>query len=182
MAASKLAVAFFGIQGKKAADESTDQSKWAFTSGFSFHCLKAGATTKGAELQGKASELLDAHLETVPLSTRPSRGHAQDTTNFADVEATETTCALFQTLMNTTKIKAIEAALSTLPDQAAYSAARAPLLEQQRAPPLQSANAIPLSVSFLPTHSAARIALCVLCCLWHSLGRPKSRCRLHLLQ
>ena len=102
---AKVPVAFFGIQGKRSADDGT----WAFTSAFSFHCHRAEGTRKGADLHEKALELLRAEAERVPLTTRPAGGQSQDATNFQDVEATETTCALLRTLMGVTKLKAVEA-------------------------------------------------------------------------
>ena len=101
---NKWAVAFFGIQGKKS--ESND-STWSFSSSFSFHCQRASETTRGKELESKADELLGADAEAVPLAVLQSRG-SDHNTNFEDMEAIETTCALFNTLLSKTQIKKIE--------------------------------------------------------------------------
>ena len=89
------AVAFFNIQGKKS--ESPEGSTWSFTSGLSFAFKVASRTTKGAELESKATELLAADTEIVPETVLQSR--SVDNENYADKEATETTCALLKTLL-----------------------------------------------------------------------------------
>ena len=103
-AANKWAVAFFGIQGKKSE---SDDGTWSFTSSFSFHYQRASETTKGKTLESKARELLGADAEAVPPTVLQSRGDHNN--NFEDVEAIETTCALFKTLMTKTQVQAIEA-------------------------------------------------------------------------
>ena len=103
-ASNKWAFAFFGIQGKKSE---SDDGTWSFSSGFSFHCQRASETTRGKELESKAVELLGADAEAVPSTVLESRG-GDHNTNFADMEATETTCALFKTLLTKTRVKAIE--------------------------------------------------------------------------
>ena len=103
-ASNKWAVAFFGIQGKKSEN---DANTWSFSSGFSFFCQRASETTRGQELESKAAELLEEDAEVVPPTVLQSRGEDHNT-NFADMEAIETTCALFQTLFTKTNVKAIE--------------------------------------------------------------------------
>ena len=98
------AVAFFNIQGKKS--ESPEGSTWSFTSGLSFAFKVASRTTKGAELESKATELLAADTEIVPETVLQSR--SVDNENYADKEATETTCALLKTLLTRTNIAAVE--------------------------------------------------------------------------
>ena len=104
-ASDKTAMAFFGIQGKQS---DTGDGTWSFTSNFAFHIESARETTKGKMLEANASVLLEADAEAVPLSVLQSRtSHDHDET-FADVEAIETTCALFRTILPDTKLKAIE--------------------------------------------------------------------------
>ena len=68
-------------------------------------------TQKGKELESTALELLGADAEIVPPSVLQSRS-ADHNTDFADVEAIETTCALFKTLMTKTQVTAIETDVS----------------------------------------------------------------------
>ncbi len=103
-ASNKTAMAFFGIQGKQSDD---DSGTWSFTSNFSFHCQCASKTTKGEALETEASSLLGADAEAVPLAERPVH-HIDNDETFADVEAIETTCALFNTILADTKLSAIE--------------------------------------------------------------------------
>ena len=103
-ASNNWAVAFFGIQGKKSE---SDANTWSFSSGFSFSCQRASETTRGQELESKAAELLEEDAEAVPPTVLQSRGEDHNT-NFADMEAIETTCALLQTLFTKTNVKAIE--------------------------------------------------------------------------
>ena len=58
-------------------------------------------------LDSKAHKLLGADAEAVPPTVLQSRG--DHNANFQDVEAIETTCALFTTLMTVTQVQAIEA-------------------------------------------------------------------------
>ena len=104
-ATDHTAMAFFGIQGKQSED---GDGKWSFTSNFSFHCQRASETTKGKSLEADAAALLGADAEVVPLSEWQSRMHESNDETFADVEAIETTCALFRTILADTKLMAIE--------------------------------------------------------------------------
>ena len=104
-AVDKTAMAFFGIQGKQSDG---GNGKWSFTSTFAFHCQSASETTKGRTLEASASVLLQADAEAVPLSVLQSRTSHDNEDNFADEEATETTCALLRSIMADTKLKAIE--------------------------------------------------------------------------
>lgn len=100
---NRMAVAMFGIQGKKSG--SNDDSTWSFQSGFSFSFQRASHTTKGKELECKANELLAADAEVVPRTVLQSR---LDEQNYADMDATETTCALLQTILTKTNLATIE--------------------------------------------------------------------------
>ena len=102
--ASSSAMAFFGIQGKKSDG---NEGAWSFTSNFTFFCAEASETRKGRELEAKAVEIREAEGEAVPLAELQNRNFEQHE-SFADMEATETTCALFQSIMVDTKGKAIE--------------------------------------------------------------------------
>ena len=104
-AVDKTAMAFFGIQGKQSDG---GDGKWSFTSTFVFHCQSANEATKGRTLEANASVLLQADAEAVPLSVLQSRTWHDNDENFADEEATETTCALLRSIMADTKLKAIE--------------------------------------------------------------------------
>ena len=46
----KIAIAFYGIQGKKS---DSDDSAWSFTSSFGFFIVCASETTKGKQLESK---------------------------------------------------------------------------------------------------------------------------------
>ena len=100
----KKAVAFFHIQGKKA--ESDNGSTWNFQSGFSFSIRNASETAKGKDLEAKAHELLAANTESVPQTVLKSR--LSDDSSYADKEATETTCALLNTILTNTNLATIE--------------------------------------------------------------------------
>ena len=104
-AVDKTAMAFFGIQGKQSDG---GDGKWSFTSTFAFHCQSASETTKGRTLEATASVLLQADAEAVPLSVLQSRTSHDNDDNFADKEATETTCALWRSILADAKLKAIE--------------------------------------------------------------------------
>ena len=52
--------------------------------------------------------LLQADAEAVPLSVLQSRTSHDNDDNFADKEATETTCALLRSIMSDTRLKVIE--------------------------------------------------------------------------
>ena len=88
-------MAFFGIQGKQS---DSGAGTWSFTSNSGFFCERASDTSRGKELEAKAAELLEAQAEAVPLSVLQSRNVEQND-SFADMEATETTCALFKSIM-----------------------------------------------------------------------------------
>ena len=100
-----IAMALYGIQGKKSDN---GDGSWSFTSNFGFFCECASETNKGKELEAKAAEVLEADAEAVPLSVLQSRNIEQND-NFADREATETTCSLFTSIMAHTQVQAIEA-------------------------------------------------------------------------
>ena len=104
----KTAMALFGIQGKKSDN---NDGSWSFTSNFAFFCACASETKKGKELEAKSAEVLEADAEAVPLSVRQSRTFEQNE-NFADREATETTCALLSTIMAHTQVKAIDSEIT----------------------------------------------------------------------
>ena len=113
---SKWAVAVFGIrgvQGQQLGSESSqpgsESSTWSFQSGFSFHWQRASETTKGTMLESKVSELLEAETETVPRTVLQSRS---DDNNYAEMEATETTCGLLKTILAKTTVKVIETDVS----------------------------------------------------------------------
>ena len=101
----KTAMAFFGIQGKQS---DRGDGTWSFTSNFTFHCQSASETTKGKMLEANASVLRQADAEAVPQSVLQSQTSRDNDETFANVEATETTCALFRTIMADTKLKVIE--------------------------------------------------------------------------
>ena len=103
--AHKIAVAFFGIQGKQSELEN---NKWSFTSSFGFFCENASDIDKGRHLEAEAVHLVLAPAEAVPLSVLQSRSNLDINESFEDVEATETTCALVETLLRETKVKRIE--------------------------------------------------------------------------
>ena len=102
--AQNSAMAFFGIQGKKS---DSNDGTWSFTSNFAFFCKQASETRKGRDLEAKAVEIRQAEGEAVPLPVYQNRNFEQNE-SFADMEATETTCALLQSIMIDTKVKAIE--------------------------------------------------------------------------
>ena len=100
----KIAMAFFGIQGKQSEDE---PGKWSFTSSFGFSCKHANETTKGKMLEAEAAKLAEAQADVVPQSALQSRNIEQNE-DFASVEATETTCALLKSIMAKTDVRDIE--------------------------------------------------------------------------
>ena len=61
---------------------------------------------KGALLESKANEVLAADADIVPKTVLQSR--SPDNENYADKEATETTCGLLKTLLSNTHIAAVE--------------------------------------------------------------------------
>ena len=68
-ASMKKAMAFFGIQGKQPESK---EAKWAFTSSFGFHVVRASDTTRGQEMEEKAVEILQTEGEAVPVAGPPS--------------------------------------------------------------------------------------------------------------
>ena len=105
-ATDHTAMAFFGIQGKKATSED-DGGTWSFTSSFGFMCKNASNTTKGKALEEEAARVMAAQGEEIPQATLQNRSF-EDNESFADTEATETTCAFLRSIMSTTKVSAIE--------------------------------------------------------------------------
>ena len=85
-------VAFFRIQGKK--KESDDGSTWSFVSGISFSSRVASQTKKGKLLEAEAQKLLESDAMIVPVTVLKSR--SVDNENYADKDATETTCGLLK--------------------------------------------------------------------------------------
>ena len=103
-ASTKTAMAFFGIQGKQSDG---DSGKWAFTSSYGFFFERASYTVKGEQLESQAAVLKSLSAEDIPQEA--SRGRLGDENeSFDDIPATETTCALFKSIMAQTKVKAIE--------------------------------------------------------------------------
>ena len=102
----KIAMAFFGIQGKKSESDATS-GKWSFLSSFGFFCEVASDTARGQLLEAQAPALVTAEAEAVPQAVLQSRGW-DDPESFEDMEATETTCALLKTILAQTKVQAIE--------------------------------------------------------------------------
>ena len=72
-----------------------------------FLLKQASETRKGRDLEAKAVEIRQAEGEAFPLPVYQNRNVEQNE-SFADMEATETTCALLQSIMIDTKVKAIE--------------------------------------------------------------------------
>ena len=101
---NKTAMAFFGIQGKQ---PETKEAKWSFTSSFGFHVQRASDTKRGKELEDYADEILATEGEAVPVAMPPGRELDQNE-SFADQEAKETTCAILQSILSKTNVKAIE--------------------------------------------------------------------------
>ena len=98
----KKAIAFFHIQGKKSAAEDT----WSFQSGLSFTSYAASNTVKGGTLEAEAEQILAQDSDIVPKTTM--YGQTIDQESYADVEATETTCALLKTILSNTNLQAVE--------------------------------------------------------------------------
>jgi len=103
-AENKTATAFFGIQGKQSDAE---PGKWSFTSSFGFFCERASDTARGKMLEAEAAKLAVAEAEVVPQSVLQSRNIDQNE-DFANEAAIETTCALLKSIMEETKLQAIE--------------------------------------------------------------------------
>ena len=96
----KKAIAFFNIQGKKSPSEDT----WSFQSGFSFTCYAASNAEKGRMLEAEAEQVLSRASEIVPKTVLRTIDHE----SYADVQATETTCALLKILLDNTNLEALE--------------------------------------------------------------------------
>ena len=104
-ATNQWAVAFFGIQGKQSTDDGN--AAWSFTSSFKFSVARASKTAKGTRLETEVKELLDGESASVP--TPATHGGSMDlAASYADQFGTETTCALFGSILCRTSLKVIE--------------------------------------------------------------------------
>ena len=104
-ATNQWAVAFFGIQGKQCTDDGN--AAWSFTSSFTFSAVRASKTVKGTRLETEVNQLLDGESASVP--TPATHGGSMDlAASYADQFGTETTCALFGTILGRTSLKVIE--------------------------------------------------------------------------
>ena len=102
---NQWAVAFFGIQGKQSTDDGN--AAWSFTSSFKFSVARASKTAKGTRLETEVNQLLDGESASVP--TPATHGGSMDlAASYADQFGTETTCALFGTILGRTSLKVIE--------------------------------------------------------------------------
>ena len=101
---NRKAIAFFPIQGKRA--ESTEGNTWIFTAGYKCQFHDASSTKKGAKLEAGTTELLAMHAQIVPKTV--VQGLSDQNQNYADQEATETTCALHKSILNKIHIAAVE--------------------------------------------------------------------------
>ncbi len=97
-------MAFFGMQGNQSDKE---DGTWSFAANFGFHLEIASNNTKGKVFEAHTAALFQADTEAVPLSALQSRSH-DNHESFADVESTETTCALFWTILADARQKSIE--------------------------------------------------------------------------
>ena len=99
------AVSFFGIMGKQSTDDGN--AAWSFTSSFSFSVVRASQTLKGTRLETEVNKLL--HEESASVPTPANHVRRMDlAASFADQSGTETTCALFGTILGRTGLKVIE--------------------------------------------------------------------------
>ena len=104
-ATNQWAVAFFGIQGKQSTDNGN--AAWSFTSSFTFSVVRASQTLKGTRLETEVNKLLDEESASVPTPAR--HGGSMDLAeSFAEQVGTETTCALFGSILGRTSLKVIE--------------------------------------------------------------------------
>lgn len=104
-ARNQWAVAIFGIQGKQSTDNG--YAAWSFTSSFTFSVVRASQTLKGTRLETEVKQLLDEESASVP--TPATHVASMDlAASFADQLGTETTCALFSTILRRTRLQAIE--------------------------------------------------------------------------
>ena len=104
-ATNQWAVAFFGIQGKQTTDNGN--AAWSFTSSFTFSVVRASQTLKGTRLETEVKKLLDEESASVPTPARHV-GSMDLAASFADQLGTQTTCALFGTILRRTSLQVIE--------------------------------------------------------------------------
>ena len=104
-ATNQWAVAFFGIQGKQSTDKGN--AAWSFTSSFTFSVVRASQTLKGTRLETEVKKLLDEESASVPTPATHV-GSMDLVASFADQLGTETTCALFGTILRRTSLQVIE--------------------------------------------------------------------------
>ena len=103
---SELPLRSLAFKARKSIQDDSS-GKWSFVSSLGFFCEKASDTARGKILEEKASELVAAEAEAVPQAVLKSQT-TDDHESFADREATETTCALFKSIMTEIKVQAIE--------------------------------------------------------------------------
>ena len=103
-ATNQWAVAIFGIQGKQSTDNG--RAAWSFTSSFTFSVVRASKTLKGTQLETEVKRLLEEQSASVPMPA--THVSSMDVASFADQLGTETTCALFSTILRRTRLQAIE--------------------------------------------------------------------------
>ena len=103
-ATNQWAVAIFGIQGKQSTDNG--KAAWSFTSSFTFSVVRASKTLKGTQLETEVKRLLEEQSASVPMPA--THVSSMDVASFADQLGTETTCALFSTILRRTRLQAIE--------------------------------------------------------------------------
>ena len=103
-ATNQWAVAIFGIQGKQSTDNG--KAAWSFTSSFTFSVVRASKTMKGKQLETEVKRLLEEQSASVPMPA--THVSSMDVASFADQLGTETTCALFSTILRRTRLQAIE--------------------------------------------------------------------------
>ena len=103
-ATNQWAVAIFGIQGKQSTDNG--KTAWSFTSSFTFSVVRASKTLKGTQLETEVKRLLEEQSASVPMPA--THVSSMDVASFADQLGTETTCALFSTILRRTRLQAIE--------------------------------------------------------------------------
>ena len=101
-ASKKTAMAFFGIHGKQS---DADSGTWAFTSSHGFFFVSASDTDKGQDLETQATVLESLSAEEIPKCAFRIGSEGDDNEGFEDIPATETTCALFKSIMAEAKVK-----------------------------------------------------------------------------
>ena len=104
-ATNQWAVVFFDIQGKQSTENGS--AAWSFTSSFTFSVVRASQTVKGMRLESEGKKLLDEESASVPTPARDV-GFMDLAASFADQFGTETTCALFGTILGRTGLKVID--------------------------------------------------------------------------